>query len=146
MSILVTASTGNVGSHLVRILEETHPDTTFVALRRPAFDYDNPETYEDAFASIPPPQTVFLCTGVYKAFAPSGQETLVKFFDFAVKKGVKRIVYVSGIVKQPGAVGASKVQEFLESDAVKARGVLGITLRPGTFMGECNHSARGFQS
>ncbi|KIY65373.1 NAD(P)-binding protein [Cylindrobasidium torrendii FP15055 ss-10] len=133
MSIVVTGATGQIGSHLVRILRDAHPDKTVIPLGRPNFEWDKPETYETAFpASAPPPSAVFLVLSFDRAL--TGQAVLISFIDLAISKGVKRFVYISGIVAQPGAFGTTKVQEYLESDELKAKGVQGVTLRPTHFM------------
>ena len=140
--ILVIGATGNVGSHLVKLLLEKGEHVK-AATRKPeaypaqpnvevtAFEFDDSETYAPALEGV---DRVFLLA---KSADPEPQKTLIPFIDQARAAGVKHIVLMTAIgVDQVEDLGLRKVEKHL-----MASGIDYTILRPNWFM---QNFSRGF--
>jgi len=98
MTTLVTGGTGKTGSLVARLLHDAGYPLVAASrkgiapepLKAAKLDYDDPTTFENPFIADPNIDRVYLVT-------PDVEDQLGAvrpFIDFALKKGVKRIVYV----------------------------------------------------
>lgn len=134
-SIVVLGPTGRIGSKVISILEKAHPEATLVPFHRPAFEFDNADTYEAALSAIPaskPVRAAYL-------IVPLGQtkiyEPLKRIIDLLVVRGTKRLVLLTGIVVSKGELRIGEVQAYLDSEELKNKGVTSVTVRPASFCG-----------
>ena len=133
---LVTAASGSVGSQIVeRLLSEG--EKVRVALRDPGkasrwdgrvevvtADYSQPEAFRDAFSGV---EAAFLMnTG------PAG-EPFEQLLAAAKAAGVQRIVFLSTILAGDAESEIGLLHKAKE-DAIRASGLQGRYLRPGSFM------------
>ena len=98
MTTLVTGGTGKTGSHVARLLHDAGYPLVVASRKGVAaepfkvakFDYSDPTTFENPFIVDPNIDRLYLVT-------PDVEDQLGAvrtFIDFALTKGVKRIVYV----------------------------------------------------
>jgi uncharacterized protein YbjT (DUF2867 family) len=137
--ILIIGATGNVGSHLVKLLAEKDEQVK-AATRKPevyttqpkveatAFEFDDPTTYAPALEGA---DRVFLLA---RSADPEPQKILIPFIDQAKASGVNHIVLMTAMgVDQAEELGLRKVEKHLI-----VSGMAYTILRPNWFMQNFN--------
>ena len=137
MTTFVTGGTGKTGSRLAQLLHDNH-HSVLVASRSgsvPApfngvkFDWSDSSTFENPFNVDPKIDKLYL-------IAPPIFDSLpvVKpFIDFAISKGVKRIVHGSSSAMDKGDIVDGKIHEYIVDCGVDY-----AIIRPTWFIGEQN--------
>jgi uncharacterized protein YbjT (DUF2867 family) len=106
--ILVTGGTGKIGRRVVeRLGERRLPVRVGSRSRKPAFDWENPETWAGALYGV---ESVLI--SYYPDLAvPGAMGTVRSFADLAVLAGVRRLVLVSGRGEEEAQRAEQVVQE-----------------------------------
>jgi uncharacterized protein YbjT (DUF2867 family) len=106
--ILVTGGTGKIGRRVVQRLGERRlPVRVGSRSRKPAFDWENPETWAGALYGV---ESVLI--SYYPDLAvPGAMGTVRSFADLAVLAGVRRLVLVSGRGEEEAQRAERVVQE-----------------------------------
>jgi uncharacterized protein YbjT (DUF2867 family) len=143
--ILVTGSTGKVGKEVINQLvakglparaADINVDWVQSAAEAEGwkdvepvlFNYDNPETFEPALAGV---DRLFI---VPPLLSPRQHEQIIAFVDFALKKGVKKIVNLS----QMGSQDIEGLPLGIAEKHIETLGVPYTHLRPNWFMQNFN--------
>ena len=138
MTTFVTGGlTGKIGSNVSKILHERGAPFVVGARSVPAeslegykivrFDWSDPETFENPFKADPNVNRLFLISP--PAFQPLSM--VQPFLDYAIPKGIKRIVFIGG------SIGDRDSKELSGPvwDYIAKSGVEYTILRPTWFTG-----------
>jgi len=132
-NILVTASTGNIGSHIITRLEQSNANfksgvnTADVAVNQVYIDFDQKENLEIAFQGF---DTVFLLFPMH----PKMVEWANNAVEAAQKANVKHLVRSSGAgADSTSAFFMPKVQGQID-DLITGSGITYTITRPSSFM------------
>ncbi|KAG6813060.1 hypothetical protein H0H92_014332 [Tricholoma furcatifolium] len=135
MTILITGGTGNTGLRLARRLREANHSVLLTHHSRPVpepfvsarFNWFDPSTYENPFLAAHDIDRIYVvCPPVGDALGATRP-----FLDFAVAKGVKRLVLLGGTAMPKGSGVLGKVHEYIVN-----LGVDYCILRPSWFIGK----------
>lgn len=143
--ILITGATGKVGKEVVNQLmgkglsikaadinldrlQSTAETEGWKDVETVLFNYDKPETFENAMEGV---GSMFI---VPPLLSPRQHEQIIAFVDFAVKKGVKKIVNLS----QMGAQDIEGLPIGIAERHIETLGIPYVHLRPNWFMQNFN--------
>jgi len=135
MTILITGGTGKTGGSLAQLLHAaglsfliaTRTGKAPEPYRAVKFDWFDSATFENPFNTDPTIDRVYL------VLPPAHMDTLPvvgPFIDFAISKGVKRIVLLTAIQSEPGSPVFGVIHTYLAG-----KGIEYAVLRPSWFMG-----------